>query len=209
MTEVDEVKAMVVTADQIDSRRLGDDVPTMLEALSDLPSGTGSRAFARTAGDEIQALFADPTQLVSAVELLVRTGGWRIGVGLGGVQTPVPDDVRAATGTAFVNARTALAAARSAPHDLSAAGPGADEVKAVLWLLAPVWQRRSDAGWEVVTLARSGMQQQDIATRLHISPSAVSQRLRTALHTEVEAGARLAADLIARSSEASAVTGRG
>lgn len=132
------------------------------------------------------------------LETLVRLGDWRIGVGIGSVERPIPRDVRAASGPAFVAARDAVIAAETAPQDLavvSAAGD-ADNLRAALWLLAAVWRRRTPAGWEAVEASASGAAQQDVAKALGVTPSAVSQRLSTAAYVEAEAGKRLATALL-------------
>lgn len=200
---------LVVTADQIGSRRRGDRVPDALAAIDPLPRGRGGREFARTAGDEIQGLLTDSTAAVAVVERLIRSGDWRIGIGVGAVERPVPRDVRAATGPAFVRARAALTAARTAPGDLALAGPTppAEHAQAALWLLAALWRRRTAAGWEVVDAAAAGGQQQEIARSLGITASAVSQRLRSAAYAEGVAGARLAIDLLDVARRATEVVG--
>ena len=47
-----------------------------------------------------------------------------------------------------------------------------------LWLLCFVLRARTDSGTEVTDLLTHGLNQQEIAHRLGISPSAVSQRVR-------------------------------
>ncbi|GAB3584705.1 hypothetical protein [Calidifontibacter terrae] len=204
-----EVFSVVITADQIGSRRHGDKVPTALDQVNALPRGRGGREFARTAGDEIQGLVTDSEAAIAVIEVLIRSGDWRIGVGIGEVETPTPRDVRAATGPAFVRARAALTAARGAPGDLGVIGPGssAQPAQAALWLLAVIWRRRTGAGWEVVAAAERGGQQQQIAQELGITPSAVSQRLRSASYAEGVAGIRLAIDLLDRARRAGDVVG--
>ncbi|WP_346030755.1 SatD family protein [Dermacoccus barathri] len=191
---------IVVTADQIRSSSRGDRVPAMLTALESLTLGGRSRAFARTAGDEVQALIADPADAVSAVRLFVREGGWRVGLGIGPVDTPVPDDVRAANGPAFVAARAAVNESRGGAQDLAVvtrvggaeASAAADDARAALDLLAFVWRRRTAAGWEVADLVAEGLSRQEIAARLGVTGSAVSQRVSTAAVVEADAGEALA-----------------
>lgn len=191
---------IVVTADQIRSSSRGDRVPAMLTALESLTLGGRSRGFARTAGDEVQALIADPADAVRAVRLFVREGGWRVGLGIGAVDTPVPDDVRAANGPAFVAARAAVNESRGGAQDLAVvtrvggadAGAAADDVRAALDLLAFVWRRRTAAGWEVADLVAEGLSRQEIAARLGVTASAVSQRVSTAAIVEADAGEALA-----------------
>ena len=102
MPKLTEMQVIVITADQISSRKGGDRVPAALTALDDLKLGTGSRPFVRTAGDEIQGLVTDSAAAVEVIQALTRLGGWRFGVGLGQVESPVPRDVRAAHRPAFV-----------------------------------------------------------------------------------------------------------
>lgn len=199
MPTASRVKAVVITADQIGSRKSVDKVPDALSALDAVPLGRGSRAFARTAGDEIQGLVTDSRAALAVIEQLTRIGGWRIGFGIGTVAQPVPEDVRAATGTAFVHAREALNAAHSAPQDLRVMADeaaAAADLEAVLWLLLATWRRRTEAGWQTALAAAAGEQQQHIAAELGITASAVSQRLRSAAHAETEAGLALAVRLL-------------
>ncbi len=198
MTSSGALLSVVVTADQVDSRRRGDRVPDALAGLKDIPRGSGGREFARTAGDEIQGLLTDSGAVISVLEALARLGDWRVGVGIGEVERPVARDVRAATGPAFVNARSALTAARTAPGDLALVGPepATGRTQAALWLLHSLWRRRTPAGWEVVAAAATAGSQQEIAAQLGITASAVSQRLRSAGHAEGAAGRQLAVDLL-------------
>ncbi len=226
----------VVTADQRGSRRHGDLVPAALEALGRIRPGP-LRRFERTAGDEIQAVCDDPVVVVDIVLVLMRTSGWRIGVGVGPVETPLPRSGRAGRGPAFVAARTAVGAAhaniaqlavvpapqggspvavggdpaaasargalgaRGAVGDTGAGGrPQGDSAllhahlaQAALWLLCRVLRTRSASGWEVVDLLGSGLTQREVAARLHISASAVSQRVRRSGWAEQRQGAPLAA----------------
>lgn len=108
----------VLTCDQHGSRRSPDAVPGALDALATFsPAGhdetrTPLLAPERTAGDEIQCAYSEPAGVVCAVEALTRLGGWRIGVGIGEVDHPLPESTRAARGPAFVAAREAVERAR-------------------------------------------------------------------------------------------------
>jgi predicted transcriptional regulator len=66
----------------------------------------------------------------------------------------------------------------------------------LLALLAAIVQRRSRPGWEVADLMATGMTQQEAATRLGISPQAVSQRLHAALWQEQRRAEPVAARLL-------------
>lgn len=199
----------MVTADQVGSRSGADAVPEALDALVGVPEVSESpqgvkqaRAFARTAGDEIQALFDDSNEAVRALEVLARLGQWRVGVGIGAVESPVPDDVRAATGEAFVAAREAVEASRLAPARIAVRAPSApdegQDVEAALALVQLVWHRRSDAGWDVAELLAKGASGRDVARELGITPSAVSQRAKAAGVEETAAGMRLVVRLLDR-----------
>lgn len=176
-------------------------MPDALHAVRTVPSPGGhARGFARTAGDEIQALFTDSTEAVVAIEHLIRLGRWRVGLGVGAVGVPVPSDVRAASGDAFVAAREAVEASRLEGSRVAVRAPGATQgaqnVEAALGLLSLLWQRRTRQGWQVAELSGEGMSQREIATRLAITPSAVSQRARSAAVDEAVAGKRLVARLL-------------
>jgi hypothetical protein len=201
----------VLTADQKRSTRHGDRVPealaTLEAALGPGPDSGVALPFERTVGDEIQGALSSPGAAVRAVTELVRLGDWRVGLGVGAVDTPLPDSTRAASGPAFLAAREAVERAASSPTDLRvvhADGAGhyggadrARQAESALWLLTVLLRRRTAEGWEIVDMADTGLTGRDIADRLDISPSAVSQRLaRAALH-EGRRGAELAEALLA------------
>lgn len=203
--------SFVLIADQVGSRTADDRVPAALAALGDLAVAL---PFERTAGDEIQGLLDDPRSVVTAITRLTRLGGWRIGLGGGTVDTPVPTSTRAARGPAYLAARAAIDSARTAPAELALALPAgvrgaangevndaAEDAEAALWLLRTVLARRSEEGWELMDLLDKGFTNARAAQRLGISPSAVSQRLSRASRTEVDRGSQLAARLLGRVQE--------
>ncbi|MEQ4206397.1 SatD family protein [Actinopolymorpha sp. B9G3] len=179
---------LVLTIDQRASRREADRIEDLLARLATRPEATRLvRGFERTAGDEVQGLLDNPDDAVNLALALVREGHWYVGVGVGQVRTPIPASVRAASGPAFVNARTAVERAKSTVARLAVTGPDpdtAEDAQALLALLGAVVHRRSRQGWEVVDLMAEGLTQKDVAQRLGISPQAVSQRLRAALWNE-------------------------
>jgi hypothetical protein len=200
---------LVLTADQKRSTRHGDRVPEALDLLGSSPPAGVRLPFERTVGDEIQAVLDTPAAAVWATTCLVRLGGWRIGLGLGAVEEPLPSSTRAASGPAFVAAREAVSAAHTSPADLrvlratdGASGYGQDDAtrlaESALWLLAVVLRRRTPEGWEIVDMADAGMTGREMAERLQISPSAVSQRLGRASAEEARRGAELAEALLGR-----------
>lgn len=207
----------VMIADQVGSRNGPDRVPAALATLGDVELVL---PFERTAGDEIQGLTAAPRTVVEAMTRLTRLGGWRIGIGAGRVDSPVPDSTRAARGPAYLAARAAVDASRNAPAELALALPAgvrgeayrevtaaATDAEAALWLLRTVLSRRSKEGWELMELLNSGLTNVRAAKHLGITPSAVSQRLSRAYRTEADRGAELATRLLARLQAAAEVTG--
>jgi hypothetical protein len=197
----------VLTADQKRSTRHGDRVPQALNLLGAALDGDGVvLPFERTVGDEIQGVLGSPAAAVRAVTALVRLGGWRAGLGVGGVDLPLPSSTRAASGPAFLAAREAVEAARSSPTDLRVvrADGGHDygvverarHAESALWVLTVLLRRRTTEGWEIVDMAETGLSGKDIADRLDISPSAVSQRLSRAAYQEGRRGAELAEALL-------------
>ena len=204
----------VVTADQKRSTRRGDRVPEALDLLgAGLDRDGVVLPFERTVGDEIQGVLGSPAAAVRAVTALVRLGGWRTGLGVGPVDLPLPSSTRAASGPAFLAAREAVETARSSPADLRVVrGDGgvsgdrghhygvverARHAESALWLLTALLRRRTTEGWEIVDMAETGLSGKDIADRLGISPSAVSQRLSRAAFQEGRRGAELAEALLA------------
>ena len=171
----------VITADQRGSRRGPDLVPAALTGLQSLRPKP-LRAFDRTAGDEIQGVAQDPLTVVGVVVTLMRSNDWRVGIGIGPVDEPLPRQARAGRGPAFIAARHAVRSAHSTPAQLGVAqsppASTADDAESALWLLCFVLRTRTDSGWEVTDLLTQGLTQQEIAHQLGISPSAVSQRVR-------------------------------
>ncbi|MEI2766806.1 MAG: hypothetical protein V9F82_14175 [Dermatophilaceae bacterium] len=205
----------VVTADQVGSRRHADRVPAVLHALSALPRPP-AREFERTAGDEIQGVADKPESVLEIVTTLLRDGPWRIGVGIGPVDLPLPRSPREGSGPAFVAAREAVRAARPATGQLATRWRLTDDKGAqgstprgaharhtrlaedALVLYARLLRTRSAEGWAVVDLLEQGHSQRAVAHRLAITPSAVSQRLRRAGWVEQGRAAELAVHHLAR-----------
>ena len=85
------MRAIVLTADQRGSRSS----PDLVARASTAYAAGAVLPFDRTAGDEMQALYTDPAAAIATVEALVREGVWNIGLGIGAVETPLPDHARA------------------------------------------------------------------------------------------------------------------
>lgn len=190
------MRATVLTLDQRSSRSRTDEVPTLLAALADLPTGV-ALGFERTVGDEVQGVLTGADAAVEAVARVLRLGGWNVGIGIGGVEEPVPLSTREGRGPAYLRAREAVTRAKSALHRLTVVGgprdPDAEALETVLGLWAGLVERRSERGWEVHDLMADGLTHAEAAARLHISASAVSQRAQAAGLADEERARRLAA----------------
>jgi hypothetical protein len=173
------VAVAVLTVDQRGSRTSADRVPATLEALA---GAALLRPFERTAGDEFQGVLSDPAGLAPVVEALLREDAWNIGIGVGGVEEPLPPHARAGRGAAYLHAREAVTGAKNSPWHLRVAGDGADvrALETTLWLWAAVLARRTVRGWEVADLVDEGLSYDEAGKRLGISQSAVSQRAQAA-----------------------------
>lgn len=183
----------VMTVDQRGSQTRPDAVPS-LEAL--LPPTRMLRPFERTAGDEAQCLLDDPLVVVDVVVALVRSGAWSVGIGIGDVDEPLADSVRANRGPAFVAARRAVERAKSSVAHVAVDGAGAEHAETALLLLAAVLDRRTPAGWEAVDSMATAATQSEAATALGISPQAMNRRLRVAGYVEERRGRALVAHLL-------------
>jgi hypothetical protein len=174
------MRGCVFTVDQRSSRTGVDLVPRTLDRLARhrvlLP-------FERTVGDEFQGAVDSPDELAGVVESLLRAGSWNIGIGFGELDEPLPTNVRAGRGTAYLHARDAVTAAKSTPWHLRGVGepePASRALESALWLWAGVLDRRTRKGWEVVDLIETGLTHDQAAVKLGISQSAVTQRARAA-----------------------------
>jgi hypothetical protein len=176
---VTEVDVVVLTVDQDGSRRGPDQVPGALTSLAEVATRL---PFERTVGDEFQGVLDDPAAVVAALEPLLRAGEWNIGIGIGEVETPLPDHARAGRGPAYLHAREAVTHAKSSPWRVRAVGDG-DGVRALesaVWLWAALLARRTPRGWEVADLVDQGLTYEESGARIGISQSAVSQRAAAA-----------------------------
>jgi hypothetical protein len=170
---------VVLTVDQDGSRSGSDQVPAALASLADVPARL---AFERTVGDEFQGVLDEPAAVVSTLEALLRSGEWNIGIGVGPVETPLPDQARAGRGPAYLSAREAVTRAKSSPWHVRAVGEGAlvRALESAIWLWAALLARRTPRGWEVADLVDQGLTYEEAASRIGISQSAVSQRAAAA-----------------------------
>lgn len=199
----------VLTLDQRRSRRSSDEVPQLLQILNTHQQTGIVLAFERTTGDEIQGTVSSPALVLSAVVAALRSDSWRVGVGIGDVEEPLPRSTREARGTAFIAARRAVEEAHASPQPIrivGATGYGGTDMKTIekavtraesaMWLLASLLRRRTPEGWQVCDLLAAGKTQKAIASQLRISPSAVSQRAARAGWMEECRGRSLVIELL-------------
>lgn len=174
----------VITADQVDSRNRPDIVTPTLDDLNRRHGPRLALPVDRNAGDELQALTASAETAVQLALELTRHGAWSVGLGIGSVRTPLPDETREAAGDAFVAAREAVTKAKRATTRFAAESvadqQGADDVEALLNLLLTIRAARTDAGWELYDLIATGLTQAEAGARLGITPQSASDRARAA-----------------------------
>ena len=196
-----------MTVDQAESRAQDDLVEPMLARLDQVVT---LLPFTRTVGDEFQGLLADPMSVVDVTLDLMRSRSWHIGIGVGRVDRPLPDDARRARGPAFLAARTAVEAAKHEPAHVSVASvpevPEAHDADVALGLVAALRDRRTEPGWQAVDLITEGLTQAEIASRLQISRQAVGQRLQAAQWSLEREARPLLARLLAQAEEAAVRT---
>lgn len=174
---------LVITADQRESRTREDLVPAALRDVARIARGRLTLAADRNAGDEIQAATDDGATALAIALHLIRSKDWSVGIGAGAVQSPLPAEIRAARGPAFIHARAAVDRAKSSAWHLAISGDdaqAAEDAEALVRVLLEVRGRRSTLGWEVADLLAGGLTQKEIAHRLAISETAVSLRAKAA-----------------------------
>jgi hypothetical protein len=180
----------VITADQVDSRHRPDlasaEQARIIAEHGDrlvLPPG-------RNAGDEIQMLTDDASTALRLALELTRDDDWSVGLGCGAVRTPLPGDIREASGDAFFAARDAVdRAKKSRPRfAVEASTADASDAEALIVLAMLLRERRTDQGWEVYDRMAAGASQAEIAQRLGVTAPAVSSRAKHAnVRAELEA----------------------
>jgi hypothetical protein len=195
-----------ITADQVGSRAAADLADAQLARIEQIAAGRLVLPPDRTAGDEIQAATEDARAALDLVLDLTRDGNWSVGLGVGDVRLPLPDATRAATGSAFILARDAVARAKkNATRFAVSVGtgrlPDAALLQPLIDLLLHLRARRTPEGWEVADRLVAGMTQARLAAELGVTPQAISLRVQNAqLHTETAAIAALT-ELLAAAGE--------
>ena len=173
----------VITADQRDSRTSADLVPEGIALVERVGADRLTLPVQRNAGDELQALTDSAAAALQVGLALLRDGRWSVGIGAGALESPLPAEIRAARGSAFVLAREAVERAKTSAGRVAVAAADpvvAADAEAYLRLLVDLRDRRSAQGWEVADLLAQGLTQKRIAAELGITPTAVSLRAKAA-----------------------------
>ena len=150
--------------------------------------------FVLTVGDEFQGLLHSEDQIVPILASLrsaIHPVELRFGIGVGRISTPLRPEALGMDGTCFHNARGALERAekRGTPVEVEAGERQETfSIYALLYgALRGLWTQRQR---QVIDLAMSGMKGKRIASRLGISPPAVTQHLGAARWKEIEEATR-------------------
>jgi hypothetical protein len=182
--------------DQRHSRGQRDVVAEALPELNRRHADVLVRPFVRTAGDEVQAVAATLDWLVDLVLEGVRAERWWIGIGIGPVE-PLAETARDSRGDAFYRARGAVESAKRRPWGFALEGPPAfDRVERCLLPLTFIVRRRTDRQHQAAELYRRHGTARAVVKELGVSPSTISETLRSAGVAEELAGRDLAHDLL-------------
>ena len=162
----------VITADQRGSRTSDDLSPPALASVAAAAGDGLVLAPERTAGDELQVAVGDARAALRIILALTRMQTWSVGIGVGPVEQPLPAQVRAARGSAFLHARDAVDRAKRTPTRVALSGGEGSEgqdAEAFVRLLVELRDRRAQ-----------GRTQREAAAQLAITEGAVSLRARNA-----------------------------
>jgi hypothetical protein len=189
----------VMTLDQRRSGESRDLVEDWAETLSDDFAAGLRLPFARTAGDEMQAVVKAPGALVDLALRATRSQEWWVGIGLGEIDKPLGETARDSRGPAFVSARAAVDAAKRRAWGCAVRGEPellATRLEDCLALLVFLRRTRSPRAWQLVDLASEGLRATEIARQLGITKQAASQQLRAAGFVDEGRGRDLAVSLL-------------
>lgn len=223
----------VLTIDQRGSTSDIDRVPSLLQEVAPL---TTSGMFERSVGDEVQGVVQDPGEAVAIALHALRREHWYVGIGVGPVDTPLPQSPREGSGPAFVAARHAVERAKAAAgHVPLAVLPGMPartetldarnahasaacaNAEAVLRLIGRLIQERSEAQWKVVDTLMAVQQNSEIrhgsqkiaARELGITEQSVSRAVLRSGWQEEWAARPAAETLLALAHQTITAEGRG
>jgi hypothetical protein len=185
---------VVVTIDERKSRRSARSrAAELTQRLNAEPGLATLLPFEVTVGDELQGVLGYPTDVVPALRVIARHGGWWVGIGIGQIEL-LGESARMSTGIAFVQARRAVDRAKKTPWGVAVEGAGwkrVDDLDRAIALWATLLEMRSKRGWETVDKRLRGLTEAEIASELGITQQAVNQRLRAAFFAQDEVGTQL------------------
>lgn len=185
------------------TRGEGDRVPELLAALEAVPARHRPQ---RTRSREMVAATPRAAHALDLVRIALESGGWAVGLGIGDLEVPPGNDLRAARGGAVEAAFEAMSRssrAGASPVSVRAADPRhaetARDAEAVLGLVAWMIRRRSTGQWRAVRALREdpSATQAQLAERLGITQQTVSRSLRTSGWHEESAAHPLVERLLA------------
>ncbi len=191
---------VALIGDIVDSKRIEDRAAfqrRLREALDDINRGLDPNVLAArldlAAGDEIQGLFRRPEAVVPVVTRLadmLAPERLMVGIGRGNLTTDPSPRVSEMDGPCFHHAREALEAARKDDAWVGAKGfgEGADAVLGALFLLIHTLRSRWAEKQAQYARAARTMLRKDVAARFDVSPSVVSESLKSAAFDAVRVG---------------------
>ncbi|MEW6568398.1 MAG: SatD family protein [Chloroflexota bacterium] len=184
---------IAVIGDVISSRETADRsalqerLQAAISVMNELFRASLASSFVLTLGDEFQGLLKAPEELARLlarcrVELFPTEV--RFGIGVGPLDTPLEPLSLGMDGPCFHRAREAVerASNRETYVEVSTTGDSTNQpVFSIYALLSAALRRRwTERQRHVVDLTMAGLEGKEIAARLAITPSAVSQHLRAA-----------------------------
>ncbi|MGY5764425.1 MarR family transcriptional regulator [Brachybacterium sp. DNPG3] len=184
------------------SRRGDDPLPALAEALA--PIGL-RRPVERTLGRDAIALADRAESALDAVRAAAELGGWCVGVGVGPVDLPLPEETRAVSGGGAEASAAALRDARATsqvPLSVQASderhASTAADAEGVLRLIGWMVATRNRGQWRAVHALREHPRatQQELAELLGITQQTVSRAIKTSGWREESAAVPLVERLL-------------
>jgi len=192
---MDEKLYFAVIGDIIDSRIVDDraGLQRQLDAgLADVNRQYANQIASKyllTIGDEFQGLLRmseDLDRILASLRVAVHPVDLRIGIGVGGLATPLLDRAIGMDGPCFHRARAAIERAKERSTHIEVecgeARPGFEIYSLLYSGMRRSWTERQR---QIIDLSMSGMEGVEIARLLAVSQPAVSQHLRAAGMTYV------------------------
>lgn len=184
------------------SRRGADPLPALVEALAPFEL---RRPPERTLGSDAIAL-ADRAEIaMDAVRAAAELGGWCVGIGVGPLDQPLPEETRAVVGggarasaaalrEARVTSQVPLSVRASDERHSSTAADAEGVLRLIGWMIAT----RNRGQWRAVHALRDHPEatQQELAEHLGITQQTVSRAIKTSGWREESAAVPLVVRLL-------------